>query len=172
MTTQTPQTKTEVLELIRSAHDELEQAVGRLTDEQISAPTGDGVWSVKDHLAHITAWERVLLRSHIEGQPYAQAVEGDEPLPDVKTVDEINDWFYQQSKDKSVAEVRANFQRMYQDVIFTIQQVSETELLEGHSKVRPEASILEVIASNTWEHYAEHTATIRQLVAEGNRQQR
>ena len=172
MTTQTPQTKAEVLELIRNAHDELEQAIGPMTDEQISAPTGDSVWSIKDHLAHITAWERVLLRSHIEGQPYAQAVEGNEPLPQFNTVDEINDWFYQQSKDKSLADVRANFQNMYQDVIATIEQVSETELLEGKSKVRPEDSLLEVIAANTWEHYEEHTATIRRLVAEGNRQQR
>lgn len=167
-----PQTKAEVLELVRNAHDELEQVVRQLTDEQIDAPTGDDAWSIKDIMAHITAWERVLLRSHIEGKPYAQAVEGDEPLPDVKTVDEINDWFYQQSRDKSVPEVRAHFEHMYQDLIVTIEQMSQAELLEGKSKVRPDASLLEAIAGNTWEHYAEHTAIIRRLVAEGNRQQR
>jgi hypothetical protein len=170
MTTQTPQTKTEVLDLIRSSHDALEQAIARMSDGQISAPTADGGWSVKDLMAHITAWERILLRSHIEGRPYAQAVANDGPLPQFTTVDEINDWLYQQSKATPLADVRENFQSTYQQVLTAIQQMTEADLLAGQSRVRPHVSMLEAIAGNTWEHYDEHAATIRRLAAEGNEQ--
>ncbi len=122
-------------------------------------------------MAHITAWERVLLRSHIEGRPYAQAVEGDEPMPQLNSVDEINDWFYNQSKDTPLADVLINFDSMYQQVLTAIQQMTGADLLEGQSRARPEVSMLEVVAGNTWEHYDEHAATIQRLVAEGNKQQ-
>ncbi len=170
MTTQTPQTKADVLDLVRSTHAVLEQAIGQLTDEQINTLTADNGWSVKDIMAHITAWERVLLRSHIEGRPYEQAVEGNESLPPLNTVDEINDWFYQQRKATPLTDVRATFQKVYQDTLAALEQMSESELLEGRSKVRPEASMLQVVAENTWEHYAEHTAMIRRLATDNKQQ--
>jgi hypothetical protein len=170
MTMQSPQTKSDMIELIRRSHNALVQAIKEVPDEQLTA--AESGWSVKDIMAHITAWERVLLRSHIEGRPYEQAVEGGEPLPQLDNVDEINDWFYHQSAATPLEDVRMDFDSMYQRVLTAIQQMTEADLLRGQSRVRPEASMLEAIAGNTWEHYDEHAATIRQLSAAGSEPQR
>lgn len=167
-----PQTKSEVLDRIRTAHAALEQMIGQMSDEQLTTPTADVGWSIKDHLAHITAWEQVLLRAHIGGSSYAEALAQDEPLPENTTVDDVNDWLYQQNKNIALASVRDAFAQSYQQVLAAIGQMSEAELLTGYSNVRTEAAMIEVIADNTWQHYDEHATTIQQLTAKGNKQQR
>jgi uncharacterized damage-inducible protein DinB len=46
----------ELLTHYREANASLLEAIDGLTDEQLSEPTLDG-WAVKDHLAHIAAWD-------------------------------------------------------------------------------------------------------------------
>jgi len=46
----------QLLKHYTDARDMLRQAIDGLTDEQMSEPTIDG-WSVKDHLAHVAAWD-------------------------------------------------------------------------------------------------------------------
>ena len=46
----------DLLRHYREARAQLHEAIDGLTDKQMSEPTIDG-WAVKDHLAHIAAWD-------------------------------------------------------------------------------------------------------------------
>ena len=54
-------TKAELLAEIRREWLLLETLLNRLSEAQMTAPETSGPWSVKDMLAHISAWEKVLL---------------------------------------------------------------------------------------------------------------
>ncbi|MDL1896466.1 ClbS/DfsB family four-helix bundle protein, partial [Anaerolineae bacterium CFX7] len=56
-----PTTKQELLHRIRARHADMEELLSSLEPAQMRAPELDGGWSVKDSLAHIAAWEKVLL---------------------------------------------------------------------------------------------------------------
>jgi hypothetical protein len=53
-----PTTKAELLAENQKEHEALEQFFAALTPEEILQGDRIGVWSVKDTLAHLTAWEQ------------------------------------------------------------------------------------------------------------------
>lgn len=84
-------TKSELLKLIRDERGLLEMTLARLTHAQMLLPGVDGEWSVKDALAHISAWERRMIGwtgSHLRGERPS--------VPLVWDVDQINAEIYGQ----------------------------------------------------------------------------
>ena len=63
--------RVELLSRVEAARGELMTAIQGLTDEQMTTPALDG-WSVKDHLAHIAAWDELRyyeVMRVVRGQP-------------------------------------------------------------------------------------------------------
>jgi hypothetical protein len=60
-----PADKQELLERIQREWNPLFQMVQKPGPEQASRPGMSG-WSVKDNLAHLAAWEQMMLRSYLE----------------------------------------------------------------------------------------------------------
>lgn len=56
-----PNTKAELLHRIRDRHADMEQLLSSLSSAQMRAPELGAGWSVQDSLAHIAAWEKILL---------------------------------------------------------------------------------------------------------------
>ena len=56
-----PSTKPEVLELIQGERRLLQEALGKLTESQMLTSGLDGERTVKDVLAHIAAWELLMV---------------------------------------------------------------------------------------------------------------
>ncbi len=50
-------TKDELIKKIETEWDNLQAALDGLTEEQMHQPGVVGEWSIKDILAHITAWQ-------------------------------------------------------------------------------------------------------------------
>ena len=73
-TTVPPTSKAELLGRIRREHAALEQTIARLSDDQMLA-AAEHDWTVKDLLAHITAWEQVTLLVHLANQPFHEAID-------------------------------------------------------------------------------------------------
>ena len=97
--------KEELLEHYRKMRAEMDDALEGLSDEDLSDPSLDG-WAVKDHLAHIAAWEASLI-GLLEGADRATAMglaaNGDEET------DELNDEIWHLHRDKSPQEALAYF---------------------------------------------------------------
>jgi hypothetical protein len=95
----TPKDKAELLERVRREYAALEQVIGRLSEAQLTAPI-DGSWSAKDILAHIAAWQQILLGFHIGGRPFDQAAPGIAASYQTDDVDTINEALYQRDRER------------------------------------------------------------------------
>ena len=87
-------TRDELLATVRRDRAALDGAVAQLRDAQKLEPVLDAGWSVKDVLAHISAWERTATRwlDEIDRGVMTQR-------PEVGDVDATNARFYAAAKD-------------------------------------------------------------------------
>jgi hypothetical protein len=155
--------KSKLLNEIRTGYSAFEAVLAPLSAKQMTTPGVNGQWSIKDNIAHLNAWQRRLinmLRATREG------VDLPDPTPGL-TEEEINEMFYQQNKDRPLAEVQAEFHSTYQQVLQSIQGLSNDELNKPLSW-REGRPIWPWVAGNTYEHYQEHAQIIQDWLARSN----
>ncbi len=154
--------KTTLLHNIRTKHDEFETLLAPLNEEQMTTTGVSEAWSIKDLLAHLTAWHRVLLdRLHA-------AINGTEPTsyPE-EGLDSINARFYEQNKDRPLAEVKAEFEDTYQQILAAVEQLNNDDLNNPHRFSWWEGEpYWPNIAGNTYEHIDEHIEPIQKWIAQ------
>lgn len=159
----------ELLDRIRQARSALKQTFSHLSEAQMVAPGADGGWSVKDHLAHLTTWERgivALLRRQSRWE--AMGVDAET----VRRVDEdaLNAILDQQNKDRTLADVLAGFEQVHRDMIDVLQSLSFQDLMKPYAYFEPGRTdeesppVLGWIIGNTYDHYDEHASWIRAVV--------
>lgn len=119
---------------------ELQRAIRGLSDTQMVRPGVVGEWSVKDIMAHITAWEQKLI-DEIEARESGEEFEE----PDV---DAFNAEQYRLNADMDLEDVRAEFQETHAELM---------EILE----VTPVLN-RDLVKFDTYAHYAEHAEHINQ----------
>lgn len=156
------------LDMIRRSRSELEATIDGLSHEQIEARPQGG-WSIKDHLAHIAAWEQSIV-ALLQGRPRHQALGVDQATYESHDVDEINEQIFMKHASSSVAEVLALFHSSHQQIMAALEPLTDDDLRKTYSHYLPEepgedsgAPILDWIAGDTYRHYAEHLVTIREL---------
>ncbi len=122
-----PQTKTLILAESQKEHEALEGFLSRLSPAQMIEPGMLGEWSVKDVLAHLYEWEQMVLgwlavteRGEIpvvpaEGYKWSQ-------LP------ALNEEIRQKHSDRPLDEILALFRDSYNQVMKTIESLSEETL--------------------------------------------
>lgn len=163
-----PQTKAELLERIHSSYAALEAAVGQLSEAQLSAPI-DGSWSAKDMLAHIAAWEQILLHFHVGKQPFEQVARLGTTSYSSLPIDELNEALFQRDRALAPAEALAAFRGSHHELLATLGQISEAELLSDYTPPGrgPDAThtLINWVIGDTYEHYDEHRATIERAFA-------
>jgi hypothetical protein len=147
--------KAQELEKMQAGYNAFEALLAPLIETQMTAPDVNDGWSVKDNLAHLSAWHKrviQLLNATMQGIPLP------DPTPDM-TTDEVNAQFYQENRGRSLQDVHAEFRVTYQQVCDAVQAISTEDLnkpldwLDGRS-------VGEYIPVNTYEHYQEHTDII------------
>ncbi|MBE3560545.1 MAG: ClbS/DfsB family four-helix bundle protein [Ktedonobacteraceae bacterium] len=149
--------KATLLEKVKTAYEHLNTLLATLNEEQKTTPGVNSSWSVKDNVAHITAYQDLLpdrIQSLIAGKPPAEF------LPEFKTEEEVNEYLYQQNKDRPLAEVEAAFQISYQRAFAAVESLSEQDLARPVPG-SPEWPIWRYIEGEICEHYEEHSNLIR-----------
>src|SRR6266700_1613515 len=104
--------KAGVLDAMRTGYAALEKTLAPLEEAQMTTPGVNEAWSIKDIIAHITAWQYALLdRLHAAARGVTPTSYGPE-LTD-EDIDKLNEQFYQQSKSRPLAAVLADFRTTY-----------------------------------------------------------
>jgi len=148
-------TKSKLLIAIRAERKALEEVLAALTHDQMLQPGSSGEWTVKDALAHISAWERRMLSwigSHLRGEA------PDVPLP--WDVERMNAETYAQVKDRPLAEVLEEFRRSYREALTLAESLSEEQLQTAYTDTWPMGPLWLGVAANTDWHYKEHRKDI------------
>lgn len=157
-----PKSKEEMLQRLYLWRGRLEQALARLTPEQLLAAPPDA-WSAKDIMAHVAAWEQILLRYHLGGESFGDASGLRQIDYTSGDWDGINEGLYRLYRDQPLPDVQAFFHASYQQVIAALQALPEEDLQKDTGAGFQPGSRLDWIAGNTYEHYAEHIGMLQAL---------
>jgi hypothetical protein len=177
-----------LIERIEAAWNDLFERVTKLGPGGLLLAAPDG-WAVKDHLAHIGAWEQSLL-GLIEGRDRLAAMgvvgpvkkaHGDDQLrvyvvetdTAVDQTDVINAAVQKLHADETPEQVLKYFRESHATLMTALGKLSDTDLKKpyGHyqsSDTEVTQPVSDWVGGNTWEHYAEHIGWIDQLIRESS----
>lgn len=166
-----PQTKAELLTRIAESRTALEQALSRLSEDQLTTPAASG-WAIKDHLTHLAAWEAGIA-ALLQRQPRWAAMGLDEATIAQHEMDDWNEIIYQQNRNRSLVEVQQYFEESHQQLLAALDRLAEEELFKsyayfegGKTEEDDTRPIIGRIIGNTYEHYAEHQGWIEAALGE------
>jgi hypothetical protein len=156
--------KSQLLKDITTGRRQLEKNLSALSEEDMTQPGVTGTWSVKDILAHLVAWEKLLLDWYRAGiQGYSPTI-----IPvgmRQKAIDALNQEIYEQNRKRNLDEVIAEFRTSYQQILTTLEGIPEEDLLiRGRYEWTGELTLADYIAGNTCNHYAWAKAQIRKWI--------
>ena len=157
--------KPELLALMNDKYAELEQVLSPLSEAQWTTPGANGDWSIKDILAHLTAWQYVMLRRlhaavrHEALDPQWQVAGED--------IDSMNARFFAENRARPAAEVHDDFRATYREIAGLVATLSDADLFEaGRFAWLNDNTLWELVAGDTYEHYDEHMQSIRDWLAQ------
>ena len=152
-------TKADLIQKIESEWDNLQAALDGLSEEQMHQRGVVGEWTIKDVLVHITAWQSRLITTLFKAEKGVtpETTEGG------KTVDQMNERFYQEMKDRSFDQVWDDLDSSYHQLLSRLQGWKEKDLFDPQRfKWMEGEPFVSYIAGDSYEHYAEHAAQIRE----------
>jgi hypothetical protein len=148
--------KAELLNLVLTERANWEAALSEVGEDRMAEPGVDGDWSVKDIVAHITWSEREMV-----GVLQARALVGSD-LWDLSN-DERNAIVYQQNRGRALADVLAEAQDVYRQLMAALESLSDEDLNDPSrfADMPADWEPWRVIAGNTYLHYTDHAESIR-----------
>lgn len=153
----------ELQERIERGWSDLRAVIDGLTPAQMETADTGG-WSIKDNLAHLTAWERYMLLGHLQGQPASEAFGLDEITAEWH-FDQINAALFERNRDRSLDDVMQSARATHQAVVDYLADVPFETLMRQKMEDDPQKRpLLDWIAGDTYLHYEEHLEAIRALV--------
>ncbi len=149
-------TKDELIAEIRREWLLLETLLNSLTEAQMTTPNVEGSWSVKDMLAHLSAWEKVLLDRL--GAALSRGTAQYPPILSEDDVHRFNARAYTENQDRSLSAVLQEFRSLYTGVLTVVEALGETFLTHPMPLDYPLDNLIawQIIRANTSDHYQEH----------------
>ncbi len=152
--------KTEIIQRLKDSREAFLAAIDGLTDEAMVEPGVVGEWSVRDLLVHLTLWEAGLVTTlyyvKLGRKPPAGSVTSE-------TMDQKNARWYAENKDRPLERARADFVAVRQQTLRRVRALTQAEFDRAEKLAWLEGAPLEKwIASDTYEHEAEHILQIRE----------
>ena len=159
------------IEPIEKAWLELVAVVDRLGPAGLELK-GSGQWAVKDHLAHIAAWELSLL-ALLDGEDRRAAMGVTGAAEDTDPLNEAI-WLVHRH---DTAELALAFSReSHLRLMRRLGTMTDADLRRSYNHYQPndprdpgdDRPVVEWVAGNTYEHYAEHIGYIDQVVKDSS----
>ena len=161
-----PKNKEELLQFVEDGRIELVALINSIPKERLEEKGVETNWSVKDILAHMTAWETKM--SNAFGEVLISDDPPDWPITH-QAVDELNAKFYEENKDKSLSQVLAEFEASYPKAVAAINALSEDDLFNPDRFYwRQGLPLWGTAAGNTFGHYADHVPNIQEWLSKSS----
>lgn len=164
-------TKKELLAGMEQSWTRLNTALNKLSESQLTTIHDSAGWTVKDHVVHMTRWERSVV-FFLQGLPRHQGLGVEESLYLKSSDDEINAAIYQQAKDISISEALTQFRATHGQLLQLLQPLTDADLRKRYRDYLPKEPgdgegppAINVIYGNTTNHFIEHLEWIEALVS-------
>lgn len=172
MTEKQVKTKAELLADTERAWGALNAALDQLTEAQMTTIRDAQGWTVKDHVIHMTCWERSVV-FFLQGRPRHAALGVDEALYLKSSDDEINAVIFQQRQGLPLTDALAQFRDVHHQLLKLLQSLTDADLHKPYRHYLPEEPsdddgppAINMIYGNSANHFTEHLAWIEVLVGE------
>ena len=138
----------------------LDTIIDTLGESEMLRPALEGGWSIKDALAHITAWEQRFVRA-FDAVERGEKPEWPETGWTQAGVDELNEHDFEANRDRSLDAVVAESRRSYAELSSIVERLSDDDLTlpDRWEWTRGHPLIL-FVSNNADEHYREHADAI------------
>lgn len=150
--------KQALLQRTREEPAALVDVFAKLTEDELCAPVLDGARSMKDVLAHITAWERRVLTAVATGRT-GETPPWPEPGATFADMDRLNERDFLANRDRPLADVLAEARTTYAEFFALIQSFSPEEIA-GELPYTPGIKLESILRGHADEHYREHLDAI------------
>lgn len=169
--TETITTKVELLAAIDREWLALQSALARISEEQMIVAKDAAGWTVKDHLTHLTAWERSVIYL-LQGQPRHEGLGVHKDVYAAHDYEVINEVIQRQTADVTPQQAMEELQSVHEQLMALVQPMGEEELHRPYRHYLPEEAdddrpVIDVIYGNTAGHHGEHLVWMAALLARG-----
>ena len=175
MTQRLVTTKAELLAEIEHCWAALNAALDRVTEAHMTTIQDAEGWTVKDHVIHVTAWERSSV-FFLRGNARHESLGVGEPLYLTGDYDGINAAIFLERKDLPLGEALVRFRDVHRQLLALLQPLTDFELQQRYRYYLPDEPgdgdgppALDVVYGNSAHHFAEHLAWIEALLGEATR---
>lgn len=165
-----PTSLPEVKEWIARHREPLVELVDNLPAAQRDELRNPAGWSAKDHIAHLTMWERSMVYL-LNGRPRHEGLGVDRDLYLGHDIDAINYAIYRQHRNRDWEAVRTEFDAVHADLLATLDEVGWDGLMRPYAHYAPDEPgdrgdepVGFWIAGNTYLHYDQHRGWIEELL--------
>jgi hypothetical protein len=152
--------KADLLDILKTARADWDALLEQAGEARLTQPGVVGDWSVKDVVAHLTAWERRPLE-------WLQAARrGDAPVPapwpQNLSEDETNAWIYDSNRGRSLQEILDESRTVSRQIVELVLELPEKDLSDPQRYAWTQGiSLIERMPGNTFDHYREHGEQVR-----------
>jgi hypothetical protein len=153
---------------IDASWQELVELVSSLDHKELATPNQDG-WAIKDHMIHIGAWEHWLL-ALFQGRDKLEAMGAGGTG---REVDDVNAVVWELHKHDSVDAAWRYFRNAHEQLAAELAGKTTEDFERSYSTFftgdsngdSAQTPVLEAVAANTYDHYAEHIGWIKEQTA-------
>lgn len=165
-------TKEQLLAYTIASWEGLIANLDQISAAQWTEPKDAAGWSVKDHIAHITQWDRALIGQLRDGIPMQQTLGVPDAAWSPADFDAINESIRQITIDHTVAAVITDRNAIWRNLLALLHDLSEDQLAApvsasglavGNTELT--GSVLEELVQSLGIHYADHRHYIAAIVA-------
>jgi len=167
-------TKAEVLERMQRSRAEWDSLMAAVGEARMDEPGVEGVWAVRDIIAHLSAYERwtaVKVLTDVHGEtPTNLGLYGRAEVPaEIETLDEdaYNAWVVEYERTRPLREVLEENAQGHELLVQAIELLSEDEIRDdrrfGWLQGR---SLAQILPNQSFNHYAMHMPVILRWLAE------
>lgn len=151
----------EFVATVQSRRQKWDALMEEVSEQRMTLPVLPGGWTVKDVIAHISWYENEMV-----DLIQTKALRGSELwlLP----TDERNQSIYVMNRSRPLEEVLQESHRIFSQLEGLIETLEEADLIDAsrYADMPPDWPPLEVLAGNTYEHYDEHIADVRNWLSQ------
>lgn len=144
--------KTFILNLLRQSHRDEEAFLQQLSEDERTAIGDWKRWSAKDHVAHTTFWHRDLVMK------LTAIIQHQEQAPSDQDEEHLNSNTFEQNKLRSWADIHAEAEQVYAELLKLTEQLSEEELTtpNRYSWISGDKPLYAAFLGGWYEHDQEH----------------
>lgn len=152
--------KEHILAALREQFDRWEELLASLSEEQITSPSFDYNWSIKDVIAHLWGWQQIS-SARMEAAALGREPNFSNWIVDLhglweEDANQTNDWIYKINHEKSWTEVYQNWREGFLRFLDSGEPISERDLLDGDKYPWLKGYSLAFILVASYEHHQEH----------------